>query len=58
MDLKLFISVLWRFRLAVAGGFLLALLLAFIASTRCRSHGGIKTTPRGSETWEASRWSC
>jgi hypothetical protein len=54
MDLNLFIRVLWRFRLAVAGGFLLALVLAFLALNQVSlGSGGITTSPRGSEVWEA-----
>jgi hypothetical protein len=53
MDLPLYLHVLWRFRALVAAGLALAILLAVLAYASISFDGGIKLTPRGSETWQS-----
>jgi hypothetical protein len=54
MDLQLVLRVLWRFRLIVACGVGLAMLLAVMSYARIGFDGGKPTlTPRESEKWES-----
>lgn len=54
MDLALYLRVLWRFRIIVAAGFLLAVLLAFTAVSKVSFSGGsLKLTPRKVQTWKS-----
>jgi hypothetical protein len=53
MDLLLYLRVLWRFRLIVAAGLALALLLAVLAYANISLDGGLKLEPRGTETWQS-----
>jgi hypothetical protein len=54
MDLQLVLRVLWRFRLIVACGVLLAILLAVMSYARVGLEGGKPSfTPRESEQWES-----
>ena len=39
MDFRLYARVLWRFRVIVAGGLVLAVLLAALSIVRVSSHG-------------------
>jgi len=54
MDLALFIRVVWRFKYIVAGGLLLAILLAVLAMARPSFSGGLPTLKyRKSEVWQS-----
>ena len=54
MDVGLFFRVLWRFRLLVLGGVLLATALALLAFARVEISDGRPTlTYRNTETWQA-----
>ena len=53
MDLVLYLRVLWRFRLLVAAGLALALLLAVLAYANISFDGGLTLEPRGTETWQS-----
>jgi hypothetical protein len=50
MDFRLYGRVLWRFRLVIAIGLLLALVLAFLSVVRVGSHG---ITYRDARLWDA-----
>ena len=50
MDFRLYGRVLWRFRLVIAIGLLLALVLAFLSVVRVNSHG---LSYRDTRLWEA-----
>ena len=53
MDLALYVRVLWRFRIVVAAGLALAILLAFFAVERVSiSNGRMKLAPRKAEVWK------
>lgn len=53
MDLALYVRVLWRFRIVVAAGLALAILLAFFAVERVSiSSGRMKLAPRKAEVWK------
>lgn len=52
MDLRLYGRVVWRFRIVVAIGFLLAILLATLSFVRVSPSGGISY--RQSQDWTAS----
>jgi hypothetical protein len=55
MDLRLYISVLWRFRILVLIGTLLAIMLTLMSFARLSFDGGApKLAYRESETWNAS----
>lgn len=55
MDLALYTRVLWRFRLIVLLGFVLACALAFLSYARVSFAGGsLKITHRHAETWEST----
>jgi hypothetical protein len=54
MDLRLFITVLWRFRLIVIAGTLLAITLATLSAVRVEWNGKPGLAYRSSETWESS----
>jgi hypothetical protein len=49
MDFKLYAAVLWRFRIVVAAGFVVAVALAFLAT--------VKVTPHGIEYRQTELWS-
>ena len=51
MDLKLFVSVLWRFRLLVAMGILLAVSLAMLSMVRVGTDG---IAYRQTELWSST----
>jgi hypothetical protein len=51
MDFRLYARVLWRFRAIVAGGLVLALLLAVLSVVRVSSHG---ISYRRSELWSTT----
>jgi hypothetical protein len=54
MDLQLALRVLWRFRVVVAGGFVLALLLTVLAVARVGFESGVPSISyRQSEQWDA-----
>jgi hypothetical protein len=54
MDLQLYIRVLWRFRLIVAAGFLLAVALMIFSMFNVSLSGGMPTlTYREAETWRS-----
>lgn len=53
MDLQLYFRVLWRFRLIVAIGFLLAVLLMIYSMFNVSFDGGPKLTYREAETWRS-----
>lgn len=53
MDLVLYARVIWRFRLIVVAGIVLALMLAFLSVARLRADGGLHVAYRG-EQWEAT----
>jgi hypothetical protein len=55
MDLQLYFRVLWRFRLVMALGLILACALSFLSFARVSfAHGSPKVSYRQSETWKAS----
>ena len=55
MDLRLHFRVLWRFRVIVAVGLLLACVLAFLSFARVTFAGGSpKISYRQSQTWQAT----
>ncbi len=55
MDLRLYFRVLWRFRLLVAVGFVVACVLAFFSFASLSFAGGSpKITYRQAETWRAT----
>jgi hypothetical protein len=53
VDLQLLLRVLWRFRVLVVGGLLLATLLAAFSYVKFNPSGDPKFTPRETEQWEA-----
>ncbi len=53
MDLALYLRVLWRFRVLVLGGFVLALLLAFLAMFRVSPLGSPKIAYREHQVFQA-----
>lgn len=53
MDLQLILRVIWRFKLIVGVGVLLALALAFLSYYKVSPSGDPKLAPRQSETWES-----
>lgn len=54
MDLALYTRVLWRFRVLVIGGFVLACALAFLSYARVSFAGGSpKISYRQTETWQS-----
>jgi hypothetical protein len=53
MDLRLHLSVLWRFRYLVLGGLVLAILLSFFSYFRI-DLGHMKLGYRSKETWEST----
>lgn len=53
MDLALFARVVWRFRVLVAVGLSLALLLSFLSLVRVDVGAGFKLTYREHEQWES-----
>jgi hypothetical protein len=54
MDLRLFLRVLWRFRLLVLAGSYLAFTLTFLALVRVDPTGSPVLSYRGSETWTSN----
>lgn len=55
MDLRLFSRVIWRFRLIVGAGFVLACLLAFLSVASISFSGGSPTIRyRQAETWKGN----
>jgi hypothetical protein len=55
VDLRLYFRVLWRFRILVGVGFVLAIALALLATVRVDlSHGAPKLVYRSHETWMTS----
>lgn len=55
MDLQLYFRVLWRFRLIMAAGILLACALSFLSVAKLSfSHGSPKITYRQAETYQAN----
>jgi hypothetical protein len=55
VDLHLFLRVVWRFRLLVAVGMLLASTLALVSFVRIHFDGGMPSlTYRGNEVWESN----
>jgi hypothetical protein len=55
MDLRLFFRVLGRFRYLVAGGTVLAVLLAGFSYAEVKLDGGVpRLEPRGDETWQST----
>ena len=55
MDLQLYARVLWRFRLLVLGGLLLAVTLAFFSYVNVKFEGGKPSfSYRDSEQWESA----
>jgi hypothetical protein len=54
MDLRLYGRVIWRFRIVVAIGIALAILLAALSFVRVSLSGGLKVSHRQSEDWSAS----
>jgi hypothetical protein len=55
VDLQLYFRVIWRFRLLVLAGLVLAILLAFFSYYRVDLKGGSpKVLHRQSETWQSS----
>ena len=53
VDLQLVLRVLWRFRLLVVGGLVVAALLAAFSYVKVNPSGDPKFTPRETEQWEA-----
>jgi hypothetical protein len=53
MDLQLILRVIWRFRVVVGIGFLLAFGLAFLSYYKVTPGGDRMLTPRQSESWES-----
>lgn len=53
MDLALYLRVLWRFRIIVAAGFVIAVLLAFFAVEKVSFSNGLSISPRKGETWKS-----
>jgi hypothetical protein len=54
VDLQLFLRVLWRFRLLIAAGFVLAIVLATLAFVRVdTAEGSFRLTYREQEKWES-----
>jgi hypothetical protein len=51
--IPLLLNALWRFRVVVGAGILLATALAFLSYYQVSFAGGIKLTPRESETWSS-----
>lgn len=54
MDLRLYFSVLWRFRVIVALGLALACLLTLLSVARVSFAHGVKISYRQSEQWSSS----
>lgn len=54
MDLRLFLRVLWRFRVLVVAGSCAALALTFLSMVRVNPGGTPMLAYRSSETWNAS----
>jgi hypothetical protein len=55
MDLQLYFRVLWRFRLIMALGLILACVLSFLSFARVSfGHGSPKVSYRQTETWKAT----
>jgi capsular polysaccharide biosynthesis protein len=55
MDLRLYLSVLWRFRVVVAGGVVLAVLLTVLSVARVSFSGGLpKLSYRQQEGWTST----
>jgi hypothetical protein len=55
VDLNLYFRVLWRFRLIVATGFLLATAIAFASVAKVGfAHGSLSISHRQQETWQAT----
>jgi hypothetical protein len=54
MDLRLYGRVIWRFRIVVAIGLLLAIFLSLLSFVRVSFAGGPKISYRQSEDWSAS----
>jgi hypothetical protein len=54
MDLRLYGRVLWRFRVIVLVGFVLAVLLTVLSVARVSFAGGPKLSYRQEETWQAT----
>jgi hypothetical protein len=55
VDLPTYLRVIWRFRLIVAAGFVLAVLLAVSSYAKITFHGGTPhLTYRQGETWEGA----
>src|SRR5207247_35281 len=51
MDVPLYMRVLWRFRVLVAAGLVLAVALALVSFYRVSLNGTLQLTPRGKEKW-------
>jgi hypothetical protein len=57
MDLALYIRVLWRFKVIVIAGFVLAIGLAFLSvKTISFSGGSISVTPRKAQVWKTDSY--
>lgn len=55
VDLNLYFRVLWRFRLIVAAGFVLAIAIAMASFVKVGfAHGSLSTSYRQQETWQAT----
>jgi hypothetical protein len=54
VNLPLYIRVLWRFRLLMAAGALLAIAFAFLSFVRIQLHDGVKLSYRESEEWSST----
>jgi hypothetical protein len=54
VDLQLYFRVIWRFRILVFAGLLLAILLAFFSFYQVKVSGGPKVEHRQSQTWRST----
>jgi hypothetical protein len=54
MDLRLYLRVIWRFRIIVAIGLALAVVLAVLSFVRISVSDGFKVSYRQSEDWQAA----
>ena len=54
MDLNLYLRVLWRFRLIVVVGFVLAITVAFASVAKVGADGSLSISYRQQPTWQGT----
>ena len=55
MDLRLYFRTIWRFRIIVGAGLVLAILLAFLSFVKVNPTGSPKISYRQTEDWQATQ---